>query len=66
MRGSALEDYLQRELHCQVRRKVSGEIRKRCPEGEPMVSDITVMLGTVLAMAMFTALLKGHGTGRRR
>ena len=52
MRGSALEDYLQRELHCQVRRKVSSEIRKRVPEGsEPMVSGITVMLGSVLTMA---------------
>ncbi len=56
----------ERELNCQVRKAVSKHIRDNCPEGDPLATGITVMLGTILAMAVFTAMLGRTGGGRTR
>ena len=58
--------FAERELKYQARKKISNEIRKNCPEGDPMVTGITVMLGTIIAMAVFSAMLSGGGRGRPR
>jgi len=46
-------------LKYQARKEDSKEIRKNCPEGDPMVTGVTVMLGTIIAMAVFNAMLNG-------
>jgi len=56
--------YAERELKYQVRKEVSKKIRDNCPDSDPMVTGITVMLGTVLAMAVFTAIIAGQGKSR--
>jgi hypothetical protein len=61
-----LASHAERELKYQVRKQVSQEIRKNCPDGEPMVSEITVMLGTVIAMAAFCSMLGRNGSSRYR
>lgn len=61
MSQSPLEIFATHELKYQARKKISQEIRDRCPEGDPMVTGITVMLGTIVAMAVFCAMLKGDG-----
>lgn len=54
-----------RELKYQVRKELSKEIRKNAPEGDPMVSGVTVMLGTAIAMAVFSAMF-AQSQGRMR
>lgn len=66
MLDSDLQSYAERELMYQVRKGVSTEIRRNAPEGEPMVTGITVMLGTILAMAAFSAMLGRSSRGRAR
>ncbi len=61
-----LQSYAERELNYQVRKEISKEIRNNAPEGDPMVTAVTVMLGTVLAMAVFSAMLSRSGQGRMR
>jgi hypothetical protein len=63
---SSFLDYAQRELNSQNRKQISKEIRKNCPEGDPMTTNITVMLGSILAMAVFSAMLYGGTKGRGR
>jgi len=66
MIGPFLESYAERELKYQARKHISNCIRDNCPDSDPMVSGITVMLGTVLAMAVFTAILAGQGAAKSR
>jgi hypothetical protein len=66
MSRSILEDYAERELKYQARKEISSRIRKNCSDGDPMVSGITVMIGTILAMAVFSAVIGGGGRGRSR
>lgn len=66
MTDSALMYFAERELKYQARKKISSEIRENCPEGDPMVNGITVMLGTIIAMAVFSAMLSGGGKGRSK
>lgn len=66
MSDSSLLDYAQRELKYQARREIGNGIRKHCPEGDPMTTNITVMLGTIMAMALFGAILFGETKGRGR
>lgn len=66
MSSPPLTRYAQRELEYQLRREISNGIRKSCPKGDPMVTCITVMLGTVLTMAAFNAILNGNAQGRTR
>lgn len=66
MSDSSLLDYAQWELKYQARREFAKEIRKRCPESDPMTTNITVMLGTIMAMAVFIATLYGEIKGRGR
>lgn len=61
-----IKNYAERELKYQVRREISNELRKGCPKGDPMVTAVTVMLGTVLAMAALNAILNGSDQGRNR
>jgi hypothetical protein len=63
MSDYSLESHVEREIRYHVRRRVAEECRKHCPADNPMVGTITVMLGTVLSMAAFTALL-GRGKPR--
>jgi len=66
MTSLPIKNYAERELKYQVRREISSEIRKNCPRGDPMVTAVTVMLGTVLAMAALNAILNGSDQGRNR
>jgi hypothetical protein len=66
MNESSLSDYAQREMKYQARREFAKEIRKRCPESDPMITNVTVMLGTIMAMAVFSAILYGGSKGRGR
>ena len=66
MTGLPIKNYAERELKYQVRREISNEIRKNCPRGDPMVTAVTVMLGTVLAMAALNAILNGSTQDRTR
>jgi hypothetical protein len=62
----SLARYAQRELQYQLRGEIARGIRKSCPKGDPMVTCITVMLGTVLAMAALDAILNRNADGRTR
>jgi hypothetical protein len=64
MPDSALMLFAERELKYQARKEIANGIRKNCPEGDPMVTGITVMLGTIVAMAAFSAMLSGKGRCR--
>jgi hypothetical protein len=65
MTQSMLDHCLQHELQHQFRKRVTQEIRDHCPDDDPMVSGVTVMLGSVLAMAVFYSLMSGsRGRGR--
>jgi hypothetical protein len=66
MNGPTVTGYAQRELKYQIRREISKEIRKSCPKGDPMATCITVMLGTVLAMAALDAILNRNTEIRGR
>jgi hypothetical protein len=66
MTGFSLKNYAERELKYQARREISNEIRKNCPKGDPMVTGITVMLGTVLALAALNAIFNGSARDRTR
>ena len=66
MTDSGLMFFAERELKYQARKNISNEIRKNCPEGDPMATGVTVMLGTIIAMAVFSAMLSGGGRGRGR
>ena len=66
MTDNSLESHIERELKYQARKRIAGECRKNCPEGDPMVTGITVMVGTVLAMAVFSAIFEGKTRGRTR
>ena len=63
MTDSGLMFFAERELKYQARKEISNEIRKNGPEGDPMVTGITVMLGT--GMAVFERMLSGGSRGRR-
>jgi hypothetical protein len=56
-----LERYAKNELKYQVKRGVSSQIRKQCPKGDPMVTGITVVMGTFLLMTIFNSILDQHG-----
>jgi hypothetical protein len=64
--GRTIERYAERELKYRLRGEIAKEIRKGCPKGNPMVTGITVMLGTALLMAAFNAALKGDDQGWTR
>jgi hypothetical protein len=66
MSGPTFHDLAERELKYQARREISKEIRNHCPKGDPMVTGAIVMLGTVLAMAVFSAIISDCGRGRTR
>ena len=66
MLDSDLQSYAERELMYQVRRGVSKGIRDNAPEGEPMVTGVTVALGTILIMAAFSAMFARSHQGRTR
>jgi hypothetical protein len=66
MSDSSLLDYAARELKYQARKEVAKGIRKNCPDSDPMTTNITVMLGTIMAMAAFSAILYGGTKGRGR
>ncbi len=66
MTGPSIETCLERELKYQFRKRVAEECRKQCQDSDPMVTGITVMLGTVMAMVVFSAILKGGRSGRGR
>jgi hypothetical protein len=53
-------------LKYQFRKGIAKEIRRNSPEGDAMMTGITVMLGVVLAMAVFDAMLHRSGQGRMR
>lgn len=65
MTGLSLENHLTNELKYQFRKRVAEECRKQCPDDDPMITGITVMIGSVLAMAVFSTMPKG-GSGRGR
>ena len=48
MSESSLLDYAQRELKYQARKTIAQGIRENCPEGDPMTTNITVMLSTII------------------
>jgi hypothetical protein len=58
--------YAQRELKYQIRGEIARGIRKSCPKGEPMVTGLTVMLGTILAITALDAILNRNSEGRTR
>jgi hypothetical protein len=64
MSQGLLETFATHELRYQARKHISNEIRDHCPEGDPMVTGVTVMIGTILAMAVFGAMLSGKGRSR--
>jgi hypothetical protein len=66
MVDNILDHYAAHELKYQMRKQVSQEIRNHCSDSDPMVTGITVMLGTVLAMAVFCAMLGTGSRGRGR
>ncbi len=66
MNDSKFERYAEREMNYQVRKAVSKHIRNNCPDGDPMVTGVTVMLGTILAMAVFSSIFGRNGGGRAR
>jgi hypothetical protein len=68
MDTQTLTRYAEHELKYQVRKEISKGIRKNCtePNSDPMVAGVTVVLGTILAMAVFNAILAGKSAGRLR
>ena len=66
MSDSSLLDDGERALKFQARDEVAKGIRKNCPDSDPMTTNITVMLGTIMAMAVFSAILYGGTKGRGR
>jgi hypothetical protein len=66
MTDSLLQSHAERELQYQLRKHVSQEIRKRCPDSDPMTTGVIVMLGSVLAMAAFSAILGRNGSKHYR
>jgi hypothetical protein len=60
---SDLATYAERELKYHLRKNVAKQIRDNTADNSPMVSEITVMLGTVIALAVFSAMI-GKGRGR--
>ena len=61
----SLKSHVERELKYQARREISYQIRRNVPKGDPMVTGITVMLGTVLAIAALNAILYCSVQGRK-
>jgi hypothetical protein len=66
MSAPTLAGFARNELKYQLRREVSKEIRNHCPKGDPMAAGITVMLGSVLAMAVLNQMLFGNTEDRSR
>jgi hypothetical protein len=66
MSDSRLLDYAQRELNYHARREIGKGIRSHCPKSDPMTTNVTVMLGTIMAMAAFSAIFYGETKGRGR
>jgi len=67
MTDHILDHYAAHELKYQMRKQISQEIRKHCSDNDsdPRVTGITVMVGSVLAMAVFSTMLGGsRGRGR--
>jgi hypothetical protein len=58
--------FAERELKYHARKEIAKGIREHCPDGDPMTTNITVMLGTIIAMAVFSAMLYGKTKGRGR
>ncbi len=63
MSQSLFEHYAEHELKYHARKHIAQEIKNRLPDGDPMVTGITVMIGSIIAMAAFSALMRG---GRSR
>ena len=61
MTDSLLEHHAFHELKHKFRKAVSQQIRENSSECDPMVKEITVMMGCVLAMAFFSAMLSSRG-----
>jgi hypothetical protein len=57
MTGPGIRSFAERELKYQVRREIARGIRDNCPRGDPIVTAVCVMLGSILAMAAFSAIL---------
>lgn len=66
MTADFLANQIEHELKYHFRKRVEAEVRKCSPDSDPMVTGITVMLGTVLALAAFRAVMKGDRSGRTR
>jgi hypothetical protein len=66
MSHSILENCAVHELKYQARKRIVKEIEQCCPESDPMVAGAIVMLGSILAMAVFSSMLAGKHTGRIR
>jgi hypothetical protein len=66
MNDSSLLDYAEREMKHHARREIAKGIRQNCPDGDPMTTNITVMLGTIMAMAVFSAIFYGGSKWRGR
>ncbi len=58
--------YLKQEMKYRIRGEVASEIRKSCHKGDPMVTCITVMLGTIIAIAALDKILNRNDEGRTR
>ena len=66
MSQSLLENYATHEMRYQARKCISNEIRDQFQDADPMVKGIIVMLGTIIAMTAFNAMVSGKGSGRIR
>lgn len=66
MMDSSLEYYAIHELKHRLRKKVTDTIRDGSPDADPMAKEVTVMLGSILALAFFGALLSDRERGRLR
>ena len=64
MSQSLLEGYATHELKYQARKCVSKEIKDRFQDSDPMVTGVVVMLGTIIAMTAFSAMIGRNGRGR--
>ena len=53
-------------MRYQARKCISNEIRDQFQDADPMVKGIIVMLGTIIAMTAFNAMVSGKGSGRIR
>lgn len=66
MTTGLLKGYAEHELRYQARKEISKQIRDHCEEKDSFTTGVTVMIGTILAMAVFSSMLNGGSRGRAR